>query len=101
VSRIIISELDCSRRGTSRRQVKLNSAKLTKAGHNRLGQVGAFIRLLNRINEDRAHLSLHGPAMPCGPDAKPFHNPVVQVPDTHRCHEHHLLDINASIRMPQ
>jgi hypothetical protein len=69
VSRIIISELDCSGRGISRRQVELHSAELTETGHNRLSQVGAFVRLLNRVDEDRADLGLHGPPMPGGPDA--------------------------------
>jgi len=73
------------------RQVKLNSAKLTETGHDRLSQVGAFIRLLNRIEEDRAHFSLHGPAMPRGADAESFHHPVIQVPDAHRRHGHHLF----------
>jgi hypothetical protein len=89
VSRIIISKLDCSRRGTSRRQVELNSAELTEAGHNRLSQVGAFVRLLNRVDEDCADLGLHGPPMPGGPDADQIHDPIIQVPDAHRCHRHH------------
>jgi hypothetical protein len=84
---MIIGELDWPRRGTSRRQVKLNSAELTEAGHNRLGQVGTFVRLLNRINKNCADLGLHGPAMPRGPDAEPLHNPLIEVPDAHRRHD--------------
>src|SRR5947209_5348001 len=91
VSRIIISELDCSRRGTSRRQVELNSAELTKAGHNSLSQVGALVRLLNRVDEDCAHFGFHGTPMPGGPDADQLHDPIIQIPNAHRCHGHHLL----------
>jgi hypothetical protein len=91
VSRIIIGKLDCSRSGTSRRQVKLNSAQLTESRHDRLRQIGTFVRLADRVNEDRADLGLHGPAVPRCPGAKQFHNPLIEVPDTHRGHGHHLF----------
>jgi hypothetical protein len=90
VSRIIIGKLDRSRSGASRRQVKLNSAQLAESGHDRLGQIGTFIRFADRINEDRADLGLHRPAVPRSPDAEQFHNPLIKVPDTHRGHGHHL-----------
>jgi hypothetical protein len=97
-SRIIISELDCSRRGTSRRQIELNSAEIAEAGHDRLSKVRAFVRLLNRVDEDCADLSLHGAPMPGGPDADQLHDPIIQVPDAHRRHGHHpfLLSMPAS-----
>jgi hypothetical protein len=89
VSRIIIGKLDCSRSGTSRRQVKLNSAQLTESSHDRLAQIGALVRLTDRVDNDRADLGLHGPAVPRGPDTEQFHNPLIKVSDTHRGHGHH------------
>src|ERR1700761_8020956 len=88
VSRIIIGELNQPRTGPSLRQVKLDSAKLTETVHERLGQVGPAVRLTNRVYQDRPDLGLHGPAMPRGPDAEEFHDPVIEVPDAHRRHDH-------------
>jgi len=84
-------ELSCSRRAGARRDLKLNPAQLAKASHDRLTEVGTCIRFADRVSEDGADLGLHRPAVPGSPDAEQFQDPLVDVPDAHCCHGHHLL----------